>query len=44
MEDYMFSEHVIFSPDKLHLKIGRLHTESGNYMYQILNAFENSNT
>ena len=37
----MFSEHVIFSPDKLHVKIGRLHMESGNYMFQILNAFNN---
>ena len=42
-EDYMFSEHVIFIPDKLHLNIGRLHMESGNYMYQILNVFNNSN-
>ena len=42
-EDYMFSENVIFSPDKLHVKIGRLHMESGNYTFQILNAFNNSN-
>ena len=39
----MFSEHVIFSPDKLHVKIGRLHIESGSYMFQILNAINNAN-
>ena len=42
-EDYMFSEHVIFSAARYHVKIGRLHMESGNYMFQILNAFNNSN-
>ena len=42
-KDYMFSEHVIFSPDKSHVKNGRLHLECGNYMFQILHAFNNLN-
>ena len=42
-EDYMLSEDVMFSPNKLHVKIGRLHLESGNFMFEILHAFNNSN-
>ena len=38
-EDYMFSKHVIFSPDKLHVRLhfSRLHMESRDYMFQLLN-------